>query len=391
LVVVPTIHPRGDQRILRCAQVALDAGYRVEFIWLGEGKASTDVAVAEQVLPPARSFLGRIRSLPTISRSARRRDVTLWHIHDLYLLPLAWWWHRRHHRPVIYDVHEYYSIYYSEMLPLPSPARRWVRRLIDSLQVRITRKIGGANVVAEPMADLYHSRDVPVSITPNLPLAAPYRQVEIQPFESRRHRVVHTGTTSEGYGMRILIDVAAECARRNSNISFDLIRRFPNHNSELAFREHLERRGDPDNLNLIDPVSPHHMPALLRDYGIGMSTILDRGQNDLAIPSKLYEYAMMGIVLVGTDRRAQAAFAKRWCTSFLFDDGDVRGMADAIATIADEPIVDDQRLLSQAVAARAELAWEGESSHNLTALLGRLTAPAATAGTLRHGARGSRS
>lgn len=376
LVCIPTIHPRGDQRIVRCAQVALNSGYRVKFVWLGQGTPSVDTAIEELLLPPARSFVQRALKLGRLARLGAAARADIWHIHDFYMLPHALRWHRKSGRPVVYDVHEYYARYYSEKLPFPKKLRQVVQRALDWYQVSVVRKMGGANVVAEPMAPLYRLRGVPVSVSPNLPMRAPYDSQSISPFPGRSGKAVHIGTLSESYGMQLLVNMAAESHRRGLNVTFDLVAKFPNSVQEARFHELLSLAGNPPNVHLIPIVPAHEIASLLSGYGIGLSTILSGGQNDIAIPTKLYEYALMGLVVIGTDRLAQRRFLDEWGVADLFSDTDWDGMVDAIGMIA---AMDEMQEATEITSTRARghLFWEVTAERSLSVLFSRLLYPGA--------------
>src|SRR4051812_18507520 len=93
-ICVPTVHPIGDQRVLRTTQAAVDAGYDVHIIWLGgdPGDSAHGDRIVETRLPAARSFLDRLRKLVSVTRMAWTSDAQMWHIHDFYMLVPAYIW-----------------------------------------------------------------------------------------------------------------------------------------------------------------------------------------------------------------------------------------------------------------------------------------------------------
>lgn len=368
LICIPTIHPRGDQRILRCAQAALNAGYRVKFFWLGEGNASTDPAAAEEILPRANSFGQRMLQLPKVALQAHRERPSGWHIHDLYMLPIALLWRVMTKKRSIYDVHEYYSAYYASKIPAPRLIRYALTTLIDVFQFWATKLIGGANVVAAQMSDGYRKRGIPVSVSPNLPLRKYYDASPLSDESQRYKKVIHTGTLSESYGMKVIIDLAVECEHRGYDVSFDLIRRFPNTNQERLFLTYLHERGQPSNLRLIPPTGADKIPSLLSSYGIGLSLIAEEGQNDLAIPTKLYEYILMGLSVVGTERKAQKDFLDKYGVGEVRGDTDITGLADAIGIYSKWESDLPARLAHAAANARKELFWENGPENGLRRL-----------------------
>lgn len=372
LICIPTIHPRGDQRILRCAQAALNAGYRVKFFWLGTGVPSSDVAAAEEIFPRAHSLAERLTQLPRLAMHAYRHRPAGWHIHDFYMLPMALLVRVLFKTPIIYDVHEYYSVYYSAKLRLPLPLRRVIASFVDVFQVWSTKIIGGANVAAHQMADKYEARGIPVSISPNFPLSSYYTAIRLDKYEARRRRVIHTGTLSEPYGMKLIVDLAAECRNCNYDVIFDVVKRFPNSTQEEKFYSYLNNQGQLDNLRLIDPVSADQIPGLLSSYGIGLSMILAEGQNELAIPAKLYEYVLMGLSVVGTKRRAQEDFLQKYGVAELRDEMQIKELADAVDMLSRSQTDLPTSIEQKALKARGELFWESGPEPELRRLFARV-------------------
>jgi glycosyltransferase involved in cell wall biosynthesis len=362
---------------VRCAQVALDAGFRVKFIWLGSGEPSDDPVASEIIIPAADSFWQRAVQLPRIARSARGLSPAGWHIHDFYMLPFARRFSKATGTRVVYDVHEYYARYYSEKLPLPGWARRLAYKAIDSYQARMAERIGGANLVAAEMAPAFDRLSVPIAVSPNLPLRRAFDETQVAEFDERRKRAIHTGSLSVQYGMYLLLDVANECNRRGLDVSFDLVEKFSSAEDRKAFAEYFSKIGSPSNVRVIPMVLAHEIPDLLAGYGIGLSMILDGGQNEIAIPTKLYEYALMGLFVIGTDRAAQSTMIKRHAIGTVRDQSDVAGFVGAIEAIVAESSDVGEEVLARAMDARDTLVWEAGPASELRRLFqGVFSAPA---------------
>lgn len=374
LLVVPTVHPRGDRRIIRCAQVALDAGFRLHFIWLGEGRGARDPAVQETLLPAPRSARERIGMVRKVAKIARRLSAAVWHIHDYYFLPTAKRWRRQSGNPVLYDVHEYYADYYSAKLPLPAPIRRIAARLIEKYQVRAARQLGAANVVTEQMAASFIAGGVPVSVSPNYPLLAQFNGLPRVPFSERRWEVLHTGTLSAEYGTHLIVQLAQRAGERELPFKFSAIARFPSQAHEHAFQELLSSCGNPNNLKLISPRPAHEMPAVLAAAGFGLSLLAVDGQNEEAVPSKNYEYVMAGLVDVVSDRAAQGTFAAQYAVGVQGHGDQVDVILDKMLRLASDADRTDSMVRQRAEAAREFFTWERGVEPMLRAQLLRLIA-----------------
>jgi hypothetical protein len=370
LLCIPTVHPRGDRRIISCAQVALDSGFRVMFVWLGGGTPSDDPMVQEIVLPAPSSTRERILATRRVAAIAEKSDAAIWHIHDYYMLPRAKRWHLRCGKPVVYDVHEYYAEYYAARLPVPSSLRAHVARAIESYQVRAASAFGGANVVTERMSEPFRQRDVPVSVSPNYPRRAPLESARSRPFNERNYAVLHMGTLTRDYGTETLVALAQRSKERSLPFTFAAVSRFPS----MAAREEFLAMTDVAKveIDMISPRAAHEMPELLSEYGFGLSLLArDSGQNDFAVPSKNVEHILMGLVAVVSNRPAQRQFVERWGCAVVLDEARLDDALDRMLALARDPAT-DAKLREAASAGRQSLTWEGVSAPALTGLYSRV-------------------
>lgn len=358
LLVVPTVHPRGDRRILSCAVAALEAGYRIHFVWLGEGERSTDPLVAETLLATPSGRTERIRLVSQVVNMATALRGDAWHIHDFYLLGAASRWRRKTGRPVMFDSHEYYGRYYAQELPVPASLRPTVERIVDGYEVRKVRALGFANLVAQQMSAKYEGSGVDVTVTPNFPLAAPYASAGWAPFSPRRWRVVHTGMLSTDYGTELLTELAVRAEQRGLPFRFDVVKRFASPSLERQFRELLAQRGNPANLRLIDPMPAHAVAGFLAGAGFGLSLNESTGQYDMAIPAKSYEYLLSGLVGVITNLAAQRAFWREHGCSVVSESNDADELLDGMLARAQDPMSTDQALAEHRQLGLDSLTWD---------------------------------
>ena len=370
LLCIPTVHPRGDRRIVSGAQVALNSGFRVKFIWLGDGEPSADPAVGESILPAPRSTRERLLATRRVSALANEMPADIWHIHDFYMLEAAKRWHRRTRKPVVYDVHEYYAEYYPARVPLSRPLRRLAGRLIEGYQVRAARMVGGANVVTERMSESFRRGGVPVSVSPNYPRLAPLEGAPSRPFDERRYDVLHMGTLTADYGTETLVALAKRSSQRSLPFKFAAVSRFPSSAAREEF-ETMVREADV-SITMLDHRPAHEMPTLLSGYGFGLSLLADDGgQNDHAVPSKNVEHVLMALVAVVSDRPAQREFVERWGCHVVIDERRIDDGLDRMLQVAQNPSTDGQ-LRECAIAGRRSLTWEGVSAPALSALYARV-------------------
>lgn len=307
-LVLATIHPRGDQRVAKCIQSLLDAGCRLHVIWLGEVAETRefDSWLTETVLPRASSTRDRLRSTWTVLGRALRVSGDGIYLHDFYMLPHGIIWKMVKRGRLVFDSHEHYVDLYAAKLP--GSARRFGRRLLMSLYRALVRPVDGFSVVGPEMVDGIPRRGRPVIWTPNYPSAAIFSGTPRRLVPEALSTVVHSGTLTETYGSELLVEAARLISQRKLPLTVTAVKRFPSHQAEQRFMQLYEEAGSPSSLHLVDPRPAHEMQAFIAEFGIGLSMIQPGGQNHLAVATKLYEYATVGLAVCVSDLRAQADF-----------------------------------------------------------------------------------
>lgn len=368
-ICVATIHPVGDQRVLRCAQAVLDGGYDVHLVWLGGEPGSTrhHDRVQETRLAGARGLRDRLLNLPKVFRKAWATDADLWHIHDFYFLPFALVWSLVSQRPVIYDVHEYYPESYAEKTS--GVLRPILRGTLRALENQAASSLGGVNVVSAALANRFTARDVQTALTPNYPSVDNF-PIPTRPLSpALLRRVIHIGGLTLDRGSAVLISVALELQLVAPDVELVVIGRFFSTRARTRFLTAVERAGSPANLRLLDPVPAHQIPPILASYGIGLSAMQDVGQAPLVVPTKLYEYAIAGLAIVSSDLPGAREFLERSGHGKVVRPDSGRAYARAIADLIADADATCLRVNQKAVNAREELSWEAVCAPRIRALV----------------------
>ncbi|WP_269148465.1 glycosyltransferase [Micromonospora echinospora] len=373
-VCVPTVHPVGDRRVLRCAQAVLDAGFDVHLIWLGgePGESRPHPRVRETRLPEPTSARQRLRLVPAVAAVAERTHADLWHIHDYYLLPRARRWSRRTGRPVLYDVHEYYPEYYSQRFAAPAPVQHAARRLVAGAERWYAGRLGAANAVSEQLADRFRALGLPAVATPNYPSADAFARPARPLTPDLLRRVVHTGSLTTDYGADVLVGLAVELARRAPDVEVLAVSRFPSEAARRRFTEAVARAGHPTNLRMLDPVPAHEVADLLATCGIGLSLMQDVGEARLSVNSKFYEYAIMGLAVVTSDLPAARHFVEEHAVGRCVPPASPDRFAQAITDLLADAEATCAAVDRAAARARDELSWERTCAPRLRAIVRHL-------------------
>jgi glycosyltransferase involved in cell wall biosynthesis len=370
-ICVPTIHPVGDQRILRCAQVALDAGYDIHYVWLSDtpGTAAPHPQVAETRLKPGQSRAPRISQFLHVVKTAWAVDADLWHIHDFYMLLPAFVWCVVKNKRAVYDVHEYYPEYYSARLRGPTWIKKPAARAIAWTEQRLARCLGGANTVSEALENRLRGRGVEAISTPNFPAMQNYQDAARRLVPKLLTRVVHTGMLTREYGADILLEIARQLRHTAPDVEIIVFLRFPSKRLESAFHEAVDSCGKPANMQLMRPMPVHSLANFLSTCGIGLSVLQDQGQTPLAVPTKLYEYTAAALAIVSSDLPASRKFCEENSVAKLVAPAEPQEYCQAIVDLVEQADIVCDEVNRLAKQARASLSWEATCAPRLASLL----------------------
>lgn len=373
-VLVATIHPRGDQRILKCIQSLLSHGCSVHIVWLGDelGHRVFDEWLEETVVSSAGSTFVRMRRTVEVLRHALRARAHVLYIHDFYMLPHAAFWRvRSAGGSVVFDSHEHYPELYGAKFP--KVLRPFGRRLLRILARVLQSTVDGFSLVSDEMVPEAERGKRPVIVTPNFPSTSLSPASSTPAEGARLRKVIHSGSLSPAYGAALLLEAAHLVDRQALDVEIVAIERFGNEANRKWFYEQIERSGMPESLTMISPRPAHEMQSLLQEYGVGLSLIQPTGQNPLAIPTKIYEYASTGLAVVATDLPAQGRFVREspGVTGALFAPDSADGLVTRLREIMASPNETAAELRTSTEVALASFSWEA-SCHPQFAMFAEL-------------------
>ncbi|MBE7324832.1 glycosyltransferase [Nocardioides sp. Y6] len=353
-----TVHPRGDQRVLKTIRSLEAARFAVTVIWLGEQDATLDLGAArEEVLPNPNRTLARVATTPRLFWRALRARGDVFYCHDFYMLPFAYIWRRfGRRRRVVFDSHEFYEDLYASKIPLRSPRLR--AKVARWLVERTVAPADAFFLVADGM--ITDSRpEKPVYLTPNFPSRSLLGKETQGSSEREVRRMIHSGTISSSYGLEDLVMAARLAEDKGLDVEIHVVERYLNSADEQWFKDVLHKHGHPAPIRLVAPVKASEMGRLLARYGAGFSLIRHVGQNPRAVPTKLYEYALYGLHIIGSDLPAQAEFLRTQpgVLGRSYAAGDSSSLLAAIEDYLDHGVDNDVRDRASALTFNT-LSWE---------------------------------
>lgn len=369
---------RPDPRVLKEARSLAEAGYEVTVIaWDREGKyPAQELARSEtgqrdeengqsdertgrsgsfmvQRVQDVRSVYGAgIRQALRLPRfwlhawrrlSRLRPDVV--HCHDFDTLPPGWLWAKLHHRPVIYDAHEYYTEL--QRPRLRGLAGKVLLPLIAAAEQVLSRSSSAVITVDERIARRYHNRRVvvighypPADFAQSVARSVPpggFAQSG-QSGELPQHAaptLVYAGRFSTDRGMVVIAEALQRLATQDLRPRLRLLGTWTSRAEEQAFGQAMA--GLEAQVDMVGWVQFDQVPAHLASADVALAVLQPIERYVAALPVKLFEYMACGLPVVISDFPANRAVVAGADCGILVDPCDYAAVAAAIARFLADP------------------------------------------------------
>jgi glycosyltransferase involved in cell wall biosynthesis len=322
-----SVHPADDNRIHRrqCASLAA-AGFDVRLVVLGPEPADPSPGVTPVSAGPrqsrlARMTVGAVRMLLAIR--AQRPQVV--HLHDPELMVLVPLLAAMRYRIVV-DLHEDPTLQIQDKDFPPSVKRASIaayRVVLGACRPFVDRF-----VVAWPHPKPPGPVDRVVEIH-NYPSADEFAAADRVAVEDRERLAVSVGSNGRN---RALFEMIEAAERLGDDGVVEVVGAVMPADLLADRAEWVERSG----VRLPGRVGHAGVTDALGRARIGLCLLYPTAQYTLAEPTKLFEYLMVGLPIVGADMGPTAEIVQRHQCGLLVDPKDPAAIAEAIRTLLDD-------------------------------------------------------
>jgi len=325
---VTSVHQSTDPRVFQKECVSLaKAGYETYLVASGESREDQGVHVIGVGAPPA----GRLKRMTVFSRrvvqAALAVDAEVYHLHDPELLLYAMMLKRKG-KKVIFDSHEYYTLlirgkYYLKC----AGAVTW---LYEKFETYVFRRI---DAVVTPCTkdgkDFFEGRTRRTVIVANYALKSELYDTYV-PGGREAPLMCYVGALNEARGITNLVRTAEKTGVPlilggdfQPPAYGDTLREEPGF-ARVDYRGHADRS---------------QVRQILQEASIGMNTLLNKGQYNIAdtFGVKVYEYMSMGLPIVMSDSAYARRVKETYDFGILVDPADVDQIAQAVRYLAEHP------------------------------------------------------
>lgn len=330
VTIVTSIHPDFDPRIWRHAKSLAENGINVQLICPWTSALVCDVPnikfhvfhrVTNRIFRPILIPLMILRKiLPLLS------VTQIIHFHDIDLLPLMAF--LSFFKPIVYDVHENYA---EEMLVrdwIPKLFRKPLKSFVEKMHIFFPRFIRNIIYVVPQQKVEFEGRGLNCLFLPNY-ASSNLLNGYVDNYFSRKDILIYTGSHYEDNGSNLLVEIAKLLKARKIFADIFVTNRFTSKKFEVKFMQEIYDN-NLDNIKVLNSVPSSDLMILLNQATIGIAPNLRIRKQEIAIPTKLFEYMAASLPIVSSDLPYQKELITRHKIGLLAQPEDPDSFVEAI-------------------------------------------------------------
>lgn len=330
VTIVTSIHPDFDPRIWRHAKSLAANGINVQLVCPWGAALVYDVPnIKFHIFPRVTNRIFRPILIPLMifRKILPLLSITqIIHFHDIDLLPLMAL--LSFLKPIVYDVHENYA---EEMLVrdwIPKIFRKPLKLFVEKIHIFFPRFIHNIIYVVPQQKIEFKGRSLNCLFLPNY-ASSKLLDGYVDNYFLRQDIIIFTGSHYEDNGSSLLIDIAKRLKVRNIVLKILVTNRFVSKKFEVRFMQEIYDN-NLDNIKVINSVPSSDLMILLNQATIAIAPNLRIRKQEIAIPTKLFEYMAASLPIVSSDLPYQKELITRHKIGLLAQPEDPDSFVEAI-------------------------------------------------------------
>ena len=325
-----SVHPPKDGRIFykECVSLA-KAGYDVTLV---AANTQDEVCNGIRIIGVPIRKTGRIHRILTVDKDIYRKtleiNADIYHFHDPELLPFALRLKKKG-KKVIFDSHEFVGEQILTKNYIPTFLRSTISKIYKGFETFICKRLDAViEVCTINGKDYFENRCKRRIFLTNTPIIKGYTNKKYSTKHDLK-RIVHIGGLTYERGITYL-------AKAISQIRCKLVLAGPFSSKEYE-NEIRDICGNKLDYKGILPLSD--IPTLLEECGIGICTLLDKGQYaqiDI-LPTKIYDYMLAGIPVIMSNFPYLEKFNQTYNIGLCVSPDNPQAIANAITYLINNP------------------------------------------------------
>jgi glycosyltransferase involved in cell wall biosynthesis len=358
--ILTSVHPPLDTRIFhRQAKSLLKAGYDVTLIAQHDRDEIVE-GIKIVALPRARNRFWRILGTCRVFRLARKQKADIYHFHDPELLPWGWLLQKVSHKPVIYDVHEYYADSIATKYWIPAFLRKLASVIVDKTEKSVAKRLAGVITVNPDMASLFARLNKKTITIYNYP-SSEFMNSFNSPRQPQPFTIAYIGSIGKVRGYQVIVEAMRMVKNKEPRAKCIIVGdvdRAGLPDDFLGNEKRLLREG---GVELAGKIVYEDVPDFLAKAAVACLPWLPTPNNLKGTPMKLFEYMASGLPVVASDMGLIKGFVEEAQCGRLAEPGNPEAHAAAILHLLQHP--DEARKMGEngKRAVRRWYNWENES------------------------------
>lgn len=342
ICMLTTTHPPHDGRIFQKEAKSLIKEHEVTLVAPSgeEGVGQID-GVNVVTIRRHGSLLLHPITLLSVFRASLRQDADVYHCHEPDALLLGVFLKALKGKKLIYDIHEHWpsEIPFDMGLADNTLFHAALRRLIEPLEMILSRCSDGTIAVSESVAARFNAMKHRPTILPNFSL----QNADInRPAERDLHKLVYmAGNMHAFHGINECIRALEILSERYPEISLTLIGNIREDIAEMPGSQDVRKR-----ITATGYLPPGEMYAKMTEGGIGLLVFQPHYYNVyIGLPNKLFDYMHLGLPVIASDFPEIRKIVNEADCGILVDPTDVGAITASMAYLIDNP--DEARRLGE--------------------------------------------
>jgi glycosyltransferase involved in cell wall biosynthesis len=339
ICIFTSVHSALDTRIFhKQAKSLVKAGYDVTLI-AQHAKNEVKDGVKIVALPKPKNRFRRMLGTWRAFRLALKQKADIYHFHDPELLPWGWLLQKLTHKPVIYDVHEFFVDTILFKYWIPSFLRKPIAWIFNIIEKTIAGRLAAMVTVTDSMKQMFagcRGRCISVCNFPNLDTVTAAGRSQGSAKRKDEYAVIYTGAIAQSKGFETILAAMDLVAKQNPGATCLVLAEAKNlgwlGEERQRLMNRLIKRG---NLKIMGRVPHEAVFGYLNAAAIGWtpSPPYQRG----GVSTKSLEYMACGKPIVCSNLPLTTEIIREAGCGILVDPYDAQAHASAILYLLEHP------------------------------------------------------
>ncbi|AXG09700.1 glycosyltransferase family 4 protein [Haloplanus rubicundus] len=350
-----TVHNPTDTRIFDKEAISLvNAGFDVGILAHNTQDQNRN-GVRFYGLGSVSTRLERWQSIPTVARTAKRLDASIYHFHDPELIPVGLYLSATTDSAVVYDVHEDYGHVATTREWIPKPASIPLSYAIPKIEQRVAEEFDGIVTVSDWIAAPFRDCEIPVTVAHNFPRTESLQPATGQVERNQEHVLCYVGGLQKLRGIYRMLELLEALLERGVDVELWALGEWSPDEDQAHVERFIHQRDLERYVRFPGYLAYDEMFQYLHSADVGLA-LVDVEHYKKTVPTKFFEYLYAGLPIVTTPVNAVKAFMpEQYC--HVVPQGDTEAAADAVETA----IQQDYDPVQMRSLVETKYSWEAEA------------------------------